>query len=208
MPAKSLWNNLSLAIMKNLSVFASGGGSNLQSIIDAIERGELKAKISFVVSNNSDAFALTRARNHGIPTFHISAKTHPCPEQYTDELIRLHEANGVELILLAGYMKILPSALVKLYKGKILNIHPALLPKYGGKGMYGINVHKAVIAAREKESGATVHWVTDVYDEGPVLMQSRVPVLEGDTAEILARRVLDAEHKLYPQAVNRALYGT
>jgi phosphoribosylglycinamide formyltransferase 1 len=191
--------------MKAISVFASGGGSNLQSIIDQIEQGHLAAKIAFVLSNNSGAKALDRARRHGIPAVHLSVKNYPSPEEYADALLRLHREHQVELVLLAGYMKLLPVSFVREYSGRILNIHPSLLPKYGGQGMYGIHVHEAVLRAGEKESGASVHLVTEAYDEGPVLLQERVPVLPGDTPELLAKRVLEVEHRIYPEAVRRAL---
>lgn len=191
--------------MRVISVFASGSGSNLQSIIDHIEAGTLPAKIAFVLSNNSAAGALNRARRHNIPAVHFSAKTHPDPEQYAADLLSLHRDAGVEVVALAGYMKHLPPSFIASYQGRILNIHPALLPQFGGKGMFGIHVHEAVIAAKAKESGATVHLVTDHYDEGPVLLQEKVAVLQADTPETLAKRVLAVEHRIYPKALKEFL---
>jgi phosphoribosylglycinamide formyltransferase-1 len=191
--------------MKKISVFASGSGSNLQSIIDSIEKGSLEAEIALVISNSSNAFALERARKHSITAVHFSTKTHPDPANYTEELIRLHAEKEVELVLLAGYMKLLPPKFISLYKGRILNIHPSLLPKHGGKGMFGHHVHEAVIASKDHESGATIHWVTEGYDEGPVMLQRAIPVLPGDNAETLSKRVLAVEHALYPEAVRLVL---
>jgi len=193
--------------MKKISVFASGSGSNLQSIIDQIEQGHLAAEIAFVLSNNSSSRALERARTHKIRAIHFSTKQYPDPAIYADTLLQLHRESGVDLVLLAGYMKLLPISFVRAYRGRILNIHPALLPKFGGQGMYGIHVHEAVIRAGEKESGASVHAVTENYDEGPVLLQEKVPVLPGDTPEILAKRVLEAEHRIYPRAIGLVLEG-
>jgi phosphoribosylglycinamide formyltransferase-1 len=193
--------------MKKVSVLASGSGSNLQSIIDHIEQGKLAAEIAFVLSNNSNAIALERARRHHLRAIHFSAKQYPDPKGYADALLRLHHESGVELVLLAGYMKLLPVSFVRAYRGRILNIHPALLPKFGGYGMYGIHVHEAVIKAGEKESGASVHLVTENYDEGPVLLQERVPVLPGDTPDTLAKRVLETEHRIYPKAIGLVLEG-
>jgi len=193
--------------MKKISVFASGSGSNLQSIIDHIEQGRLDAEIAFVLSNNSASRALERAKAHGIKAVHFSAKQYLAPELYAEELLNLHRENSVDLVLLAGYMKLLPVSFVRAYTGCILNIHPSLLPKFGGQGMYGLHVHEAVLAAGEKESGASVHLVTEVYDEGPVLLQEKVLVRENDTPETLAKRVLEVEHRIYPKAVALALQG-
>lgn len=193
--------------MKNLAVFASGGGSNLQSIINEIEAGTLDARIVFVLSNNSGAKALERARSRNIPAVHFSAVTFPDPGEYERQMLSLLQEHGADVIVLAGYMKLIPARIVKAFSGRILNIHPALLPKFGGQGMFGMNVHRAVIAAKEKESGATVFFVTEEYDSGPVVLQERVPVLADDTAEALQKRVLAVEHRLYPEAIRRVLDG-
>lgn len=186
-----------------LAVFVSGRGSNFKAILDKIENGELKnAQIALVVSNNSDAGGLDLARQHRIATLHISARQYPGEEEYQQALLKILKQYEIELILLAGYMKLLPPNVVAAYPDRILNMHPALLPKFGGKGMYGMHVHKAVLAAGEKESGATVHYVNEVYDEGLILAQKKVPVLSDDTPETLAARVLQAEHDLYWRAVD------
>jgi phosphoribosylglycinamide formyltransferase-1 len=186
-----------------LAVFVSGRGSNLKAILDKIESGELKnAEIELVISNNSDAGSLVLAEQHRITALHLSARQYPSQEAYEQALLELLRQHGIELILLAGYMKLLPANVVAAYHNRILNIHPALLPRFGGKGMYGINVHKAVLAAGEKESGATVHYVNEVYDEGQILAQQKVPVYSDDTPETLAARVLRAEHDLYWRVVD------
>ena len=184
-----------------IAVFISGGGTNLQAVIDACKAGSLKAEVAAVISNNSKAYGLERARSAGIDAYHISAKVYPDKEAYLDAMLQIMKNHEIDLIVLAGYMKLLPSKLVKQYYGRIINIHPALLPKYGGKGMYGLNVHQAVIKSGDKYSGATVHLVDERYDTGPILIQRRVPVLPDDTPETLAARVLEIEHQILPLAV-------
>lgn len=190
-----------------LAIFASHGGSNLQSIIDAIKSGNLNAEIKAVISNNSDSMALQRARNENIPAYHISEKQFINEHFYTDAILNILHQQQIYIIVLAGYMKKLNSKIIKEYKGKILNIHPALLPKFGGKGMYGLNVHKAVIADGETKSGCTVHIIDEEYDKGRILSQFEVPVLTNDTPELLATRVLEQEHKLYPSTLQRIAIG-
>ena len=185
-----------------LAVFISGGGTNLQALIDACREGSLKAEVAAVISNNSKAYGLERARQVGIAAYHISAKVYPDKEAYLDAMLQIMKNHEIDLIVLAGYMKLLPPKLVKQYYGRIINIHPALLPKYGGKGMHGLNVHKAVIDSGAKYSGATVHMVDERYDNGAILVQRRVPVLPDDTPETLAARVLEIEHKILPLAVS------
>ncbi len=185
-----------------LAVFASGGGSNLQALIDGAKSGVHCGRMGVVISNNSKSLALTRAQNENIPAYHISGKTIPDPGQFADKIRDVLETHGVNLIVLAGYMKLLPLPIIRLYRSRIINIHPALLPKYGGQGMYGINVHKAVLASGDKLSGATVHFVDEAYDSGPILIQRTVPVLPGDDPETLAARVLKVEHLILPQAVS------
>lgn len=185
----------------SIAVFVSGGGTNLQALIDAGKRGAFSGKISAVISNNSQAYALIRAANENIPTFHVSNKTHPDPVPFTECLLGILRAHSVNLIVLAGYMKLLPPEVVRAYRSRIINIHPALLPKYGGRGMYGLNVHKAVLDSGDTISGATVHFVNEGYDLGPIIIQRTVPVRAGDTPESLAARVLEIEHKILPLAV-------
>ena len=174
--------------MYNIVVFASGNGTTLQSIIDAIESKNLNAKIPLVVSNNPNAFALERAKSSNIPTYVIKSKN---PKEMDDELNDVLSKIDVNLIVLAGYLKLIGKKLISNYT--IINTHPALLPSYGGKGMYGMNVHRAVIAAKEKYSGVTLHYVNSEYDRGQTIMQTRVKVMPNDTPEDLAARVQAAE---------------
>ena len=193
--------------MKKIAVFASGGGSNLQSLIDACESERLKAQIALVLSNNSKSGALERARKHNIPGVHFSGLQFESPAACDSAMPDLLKKHKIDIICLAGYMKLLPKEVVRAFRGRILNIHPALLPKYGGKGMYGMHVHEAVVKAGEKESGATVHLVTEAYDEGPIVVQERVEVQDTDTPEDLAKKVLAVEHKIYPEAVDKVISG-
>lgn len=180
-----------------IAVLASRGGSNMQAIIDAIEAGRLAARIVLVISNNSQSGAAERARRHGLAFLHISGATHP-GEGAEDAAIRdaLREA-GADVVVLAGYMKRIGPATLEAFRGRILNIHPALLPRHGGPGMYGIRPHEACLAAGDRESGATVHVIDDEYDRGRILRQERVPVLEDDTPQTLQQRVLTVEHRIY-----------
>jgi len=188
-------------LMLSIAVFASGNGSNLQALIDASRCGRLKARIPVVISNNSDSFALTRAQKAGITTYHISQKKYPDYINYISQLLTVLKKHDIILIVLAGYMKLLPREIVDTYYGRVINIHPALLPKYGGPGMYGRNIHQSVLAAGEKYSGATVHIVDSQFDHGPILIQRRLLVNPNDTPDTLAARVLEIEHEILPQAV-------
>ena len=174
--------------MFNIVVFASGNGTTLQSIIDAIESKNLDAKISLVVSNNPNAFALERAKSSNIPTYVIKSKS---SKEMDDELYDVLSKINVNLIVLAGYLKLIGKKLISNYT--IINTHPSLLPNYGGKGMYGMNVHRAVIAAKEQYSGVTLHYVNSEYDRGQTIMQTRVKVMPNDTPEDLSARVQAAE---------------
>ncbi|HWU36365.1 MAG TPA: phosphoribosylglycinamide formyltransferase [Candidatus Acidoferrum sp.] len=189
-----------------LGFLASHGGSNMQAIIDACKTGRLEAKPCVVLSNNSDSMALQRAKNEGIPNYHISAVTYPGPLE-DEEILRTLKRHGVDTVILAGYMKMLGPETLKAYRGRILNIHPALLPKYGGKGMYGKRVHEAVLAAGEKMTGVSIHIVDETYDTGPIINQCRVPVHEGDTVDSLAERVLKHEHVLYVETLQKIVEG-
>ena len=191
----------------HLGFLASHGGSNMHSIIDACKNSSLDAVPCCVISNNSDSFALERAKNEGIPAYHISERKYPLPGEVDREIITKFDFHGVDTVILAGYMKMLGNNVIQHFKGRILNIHPALLPKYGGKGMYGIRVHEAVLASGEKISGATVHLVNDEYDRGKIILQKEVPVIEGDTPETLAKRVLEIEHFIYPEALRLIASG-
>lgn len=174
--------------MYNLVLFASGNGTTLQSVIDNIENGILDAKINLVVSDNENAFALQRAKSHDIPTYIIKNKT---TDEIDTELVSLLESYDVDLIVLVGYLKMIGKNLINKYT--IINTHPSLLPKFGGKGMYGMNVHKAVVEAKEKVSGPTVHFVNDKYDEGNIISQTEVKLEENETPESLAKKVQTAE---------------
>ena len=191
----------------NIGFLASHGGSNMQAIIDACKAGRLSAVPVVVISNNGESRALERARKEGIPHDYLSGKTHPDPDSLDQAILDVLILHRVDVVALAGYMKKLGPKTLAHFRGRILNIHPALLPKHGGKGMYGIRVHEAVIAAGETESGVTVHLVTEEYDTGPILAQVRVPVMPGDTPEILAERVLVQEHILYPATLQRIAAG-
>jgi len=191
-----------------LGVLASGGGSNLQALIDACEGGRIPGVVAVVVSNNSDAGALARARRHGIPAFHLSGKHYPDDEDLDRAIVRVLREHGVTLVLLAGYMKKRGPAFVAAFPRRILNIHPALLPgPHGGPGRYGPAVHASVLAAGDAVTGVTIHIVDEHYDHGPVVARREVPVLPGDTVETLQRRVLAAEHRLYPAVVAAVARG-
>jgi phosphoribosylglycinamide formyltransferase-1 len=191
-----------------LAVFASHEGSNMQSIIDASKQDKLQGEVVCVISNNSSSGALKRAEKEGIAFYHVSAKTHPIEKDFSDKILEILNLHKVDLIILAGYMKKIPVEILRAYHNKILNIHPALLPKFGGKDMYGMNVHKAVIASGEKKSGATVHIVDENYDQGKILNQIEVAVLSDDTPETLAQRVLKVEHKIYVETIQKIIDGS
>jgi formyltetrahydrofolate-dependent phosphoribosylglycinamide formyltransferase len=185
----------------NIAVFGSGKGSNFRSILDKILEGEIPAKVGVVISNNSKSGILEIAREHNIPALHISQKQFISEEEFNNKILKVLEEFNINFIVLAGYMKKIDSLIVSKFKNRIINIHPALLPAFGGKEMYGSRVHTAVIDYGCKYSGATVHIVDDEYDHGAIILQESVPVLENDTPEILAARVLKIEHKIFPQAV-------
>lgn len=184
-----------------LAVLASGNGSNLQAISHAIENQELHARIQLVLSNNSQAGALQFARERGIPAVHLSSKVIPQENQFIQSMLSVFSEYNVNFIALAGYMKLVPPEVVRRYRNRITNIHPALLPRFGGAGMYGMHVHEAVIQSGETESGATVHLVDEAYDRGPIVLQRRIAVLPTDTPDSLQKKVLQVEHQLYPEAL-------
>lgn len=185
----------------NIAVFASGRGSNFQAILNAINEGRLAARVTLLVSNNSTAGALELARSQNIPAIHLSQKQCPSEEQYVGHLLELLARHNVDLIALAGYMKYVPAKVIGQFRNKILNIHPALLPAFGGMGMYGMHVHEAVLAAGVKITGATVHVVDEEYDRGAIVLQKAIEVLSDDTPETLAAKVLKLEHEIYPKAL-------
>ena len=190
-----------------LGFLASHRGTNLQAILDACETGRLQARPRVVISNNSDSGALQRARKMGVPAAHLSTYTHPEPGALDEAILAILQAYGVEVVCLAGYMKRLGPRTLAAYRGRVLNIHPSLLPKFGGQGFYGEVVHRAVLAAGVRETGATVHLVDEEYDHGQVLDQVQVPVEPGDSVETLSARVLQQEHRLYVRTLQRIASG-
>ena len=187
-------------MIKNVAIFASGEGTNTQTIIDYFKSSK-NIKIELVVSNKSIANVLIRAKNNNINTLIIDK--HSFCE--TDDVIDVLKKANIDLIVLAGFLWMIPENLVKAYPNKIVNIHPALLPKYGGKGMYGMNVHKAVIEAKEKESGISIHFVNEKYDEGKIIAQHTCTVSENDTAEILAEKIHQLEYTFFPKTIEALL---
>jgi phosphoribosylglycinamide formyltransferase-1 len=189
-------------------VFGSGHGSNFRAILGEIQRGRIpNTAIRVVVSNNSAAGILEIARANGIPTEHISEKKFSSEREFIEHLLAILHKYNVNFIVLAGYMKQVPRRVISEFRNRIINIHPALLPKFGGKGMYGMHVHNAVIAASEKESGATVHWVDEEYDHGAIVLQKKIAVAPTETAESLAAKVLTVEHDIYPEALRMLAEG-
>lgn len=191
----------------NVGFLASHGGSNMQAIINACKSGKLQATPAVVISNNSNSGALAHAKAEGVPYYYLSGKTHPKPEELDHTILDAFLRHAVDIVVLAGYMKKLGPKTLSHFRGRIVNVHPALLPKFGGEGMYGIHVHEAVIAAGEKESGVTIHFVDEQYDTGAILAQTRVPVKPDDTPETLAARVLEQEHILYAETLQRIVTG-
>lgn len=187
---------------KRLAVFVSGGGTDFQSIIDGVQSGEIAAEIVLCVASKPDIFAIQRATRNNIrcEVFNKTSYSNDTDLMFSD-IAALIDSLSVDIIVLAGYLTILPPSFAKKYKGKIINIHPSLIPKYCGDGYYGIKVHEAVIANGETESGATVHYVDEGIDTGDIIAQGKVPVLPQDTPQTLAQRVLELEHKLLPQVL-------
>ncbi len=193
--------------MKRLGILVSGRGSNMTAIIDACEKGNLLANVEIVISNNPDAEALVTAKERKINAIHFDASVCENPELLDTSICNVLCDYEVDLVLLAGYMKIIGPMVLSMFEGKILNVHPSLLPKYGGQGMYGINVHRAVINAGEEMSGATIHLINSHYDKGRILAQKSIIVDEYDTPETLAKKVLEIEHALYVETVHKIIEG-
>lgn len=191
----------------NIAVFASHGGSDLQAINDGCKSNKINATVVAVISNNADSMALQRAKNENISAYHLSAKKFGNEEALAKEILDVLANHEVDMIFLAGYMRMLHITVLEKYNNRIFNIHPALLPKFGGKGMYGMNVHTAVIEAKEKETGVTIHRVNAEYDSGEIVAQTTVPVLENDTPEILAARVLEREHTFLVEVIADIING-
>ncbi len=184
-----------------IAVLISGNGSNLQALIDACKHPDYPAQITCVISNNAEAYGLTRAKTAGIPAQIIDHKNYRTREEFDDALLEILKPYQPDLICLAGFMRILTPVFINSYTGRILNTHPSLLPKFGGPGMYGNHVHEAVIKAGETISGCSIHEVITDVDKGTIICQETVPVLPDDTAETLAKRVIAQEHIAYPKAV-------
>lgn len=188
--------------MINITVMVSGGGTNFQAIIDGIENGLIEnARIVQVISSTSKAYSLERAKKHQIPAKVIGKENFPQTAERTEAIVAALDEAETDLVVLAGYMSILEPKLIQRYQGRIINIHPSLIPSFCGPGFYGKHVHKAVLEAGVKETGATVHFVDEGVDTGPIILQEKVPVLPGDTPDTLAARVLITEHKILQQAV-------
>lgn len=189
---------------KRIAVLVSGGGSNLQSIIDNIEQGNLNCEISYVIADR-ECYGLKRAEKHGIKNILLDRKV--LKEKLSDEISNVLENDDekTDYIVLAGYLSILSPEFIKKWSRKIINIHPSLLPKFGGKGMYGMNVHRAVIKAKETESGCTIHFVDTGVDTGEIILQIKVPVLSDDTPEVLQKRVLEKEHILLIEGIKKLI---
>ncbi len=190
--------------MLKIGICVSGGGTNLQAIIDAVNSGKIQnTQIAVVVSNNPNAYALERAKNAGIPGVVVSRKDHPDKDEFNQALIASLEDAGVDLVVLAGFLVVIPPEMVKRFPNKIINIHPSLIPSFCGTGYYGLKVHEGVLARGVKYTGATVHFVDEGTDSGPIIIQKPVAVKNGDTPEVLQRRVMEeAEWQILPEAIN------
>lgn len=190
--------------MQKIAVCVSGGGTNLQAIIDSVADGRIQnTEIAVVISNKKDAFALERAARAGIAAECISPKEYPDRGAFSDAMLDILKKYQVDLVVLAGYLVIVPEKMIQTYRNRIINIHPSLIPAHCGMGYYGLKVHESVLAAGNKVTGATVHFVDEEADHGPILLQKAVEVQEGDTPEILQRRVMEqAEWKILPQAID------
>ena len=195
--------------MLKLAVLVSGGGTNLQAIIDAISAGKLtNACISVVISNNANAYALERARAHGIEALCISPKDFESREAFNQAFLDKLNSYNVDLVVLAGFLVVLPEMMIKEYTNRIVNIHPSLIPSFCGKGFYGLKVHEGVLARGVKVTGATVHFVDEGTDTGPIILQKAVEVAQGDTPEVLQRRVMEqAEWVILPKAIDLIANG-
>lgn len=195
--------------MLRVGVMVSGGGTNLQAILDAIDSGKItNAKVEVVISNNPGAYALERARNHGIEAVCISPKSFENRAAFNEAFLKKTDEYNLDLIVLAGFLVTIPEEMIRKYRNKIINIHPSLIPSFCGVGYYGLKVHEAALARGVKVTGATVHYVDEGVDSGPILLQKAVEVQPGDTPQVLQRRVMEqAEWVILPEAVNRIANG-
>lgn len=185
----------------NIGVLISGGGTNLQSLIDGIKSNKINGQIKAVISSRKNAYGLERAKNNGIEAFHVDSKQFQDNIEFNREIMRIFKERDIDLIILAGYLKILSEELVKEYKSRIMNIHPALIPSFCGKGFYGQRVHQAVLDYGVKITGATVHFADEGTDTGPIILQKAIEVHQDDTVETLQKRVLGVEHETLCKAV-------
>ena len=195
--------------MLRVGVLVSGGGTNLQAILDAIDSGKItNAKVEVVISNNPGAYALERARNHGIEAVCISPKSFENRAAFNEAFLKKTDEYNLDLIVLAGFLVTIPEEMIRKYRNKIINIHPSLIPSFCGVGYYGLKVHEAALARGVKVTGATVHYVDEGVDSGPILLQKAVEVQPGDTPQVLQRRVMEqAEWIILPEAVNKIANG-
>ena len=195
--------------MLRVAVLVSGGGTNLQAIIDAVENGTItNTELVGVISNNKNAYALTRAGNHQIPAQCVSPKDFETREEFNQKLLEALKERDIDLVVLAGYLVVVPPCVIKEYENRIINIHPSLIPSFCGKGCYGLHVHEKALARGVKVSGATVHFVDEGTDTGPIIMQKPVMVEQGDTPEVLQRRVMEqAEWVILPKAIDLIANG-
>ena len=195
--------------MLKLAVLVSGGGTNLQSIIDSIADGRItNAEIKVVISNNKNAYALERAKQAGIEAVCVSPKDYENREQFNQEFLKILDSYQVDLVVLAGFLVVIPPAMIQKYENRIINIHPSLIPSFCGTGYYGLKVHEGALARGVKVTGATVHFVDEGTDTGPIILQKAVEVQNGDTPEILQRRVMEqAEWEILPRAIHLIANG-
>jgi len=191
--------------MIRIAVLVSGSGTNMQSLIENCKKGLIPGKVVLVISSNPEAFAIKRARKEKIPVIVLNRYRYKNDWTYSKRILKEVKDKKIDIICLAGFLWKLAPNIIGEYKERILNIHPTLLPRFGGKGMYGIRVHREVLKNREKFSGATVHFVDEKYDHGKIIIQKKVKVLKNDTAETLAKRILKIEHKVYPIAVKKVI---
>lgn len=193
--------------MLKIGVLVSGGGTNLQAILDAEKSGIIKSgKVSCVISNVKSAYALERAKNFGVPGYFVSRKEQGA--NFENEILRILKENEIDVVVLAGFMCILGDTLIKAYPNKIINVHPALIPSFCGEGFYGLHVHEKALEYGVKLTGATVHFVNEIADGGPIIMQKAVDILDGDTPEILQKRVMkEAEHIILPKSLELLCAG-
>ena len=195
--------------MLKIAVLVSGGGTNLQAVIDAIENGTItNTEIKVVISNNKNAYALERAKNHGIEALCISPKDYTTRAEFNEAFLEKLNTYEVDLVVLAGFLVVIPEKMVQQYRNRIINIHPSLIPSFCGTGFYGLKVHEGVLSRGVKVTGATVHFVDEGTDTGPIILQKAVEVKQGDTPEVLQRRVMEqAEWMIMPQAIDLIANG-